>query len=436
MTSRSFAVRDEDTVEPGERHGFGVRDLDDGERSGDRAELGPVHRIAGPLDQEPAGERGQQVAGSQVEVAPLLGALVDQLAKVLVRNQEPGAKAAVGHEYHPQPRRVLPELVPLRLTTGVVEDVLGREVSSGFEAPVGVGVTDYNYFVQVEAGGRRDVAECQVTGRGCCAHVLKVAPTDDQQTDLPFHRRRDPQLNDNPVIEPGTGGAPSSVLWPSGPHYFQLTGSDGAVAWVRYRVWAADWYVRTLREVAGSDGNYDRFVGVEMALDGALNSLSSAFDAGIALLIEGTEVKLDVAEADKLQVHRYSWNEARDLLKKPTIGTNSNGTPNDNVWRLVLDIDNALDGERSPRPGGWLAQLRRLRNHVAHQDTLARHHNIAGPSTVRAFGGREVDAFTYLATACDQVSDLTDQMMSLAIQLGARQAHPGWERARWFPRPA
>lgn len=94
-------------------------------------------------------------------------------------------------------------------------------------------------------------------------------------------------MTTKPIDEPGTGATPSDVPWPAGPHYFDLTGSEGAVAWVRYRVWAADWYVRTLQRVAGPGQNYDRLVGIEMALDGALNSLSSAFDAGTALIIKG-----------------------------------------------------------------------------------------------------------------------------------------------------
>lgn len=240
-------------------------------------------------------------------------------------------------------------------------------------------------------------------------------------------------MSEGHITEPGTGNAPSEVPWPAGPHYFDLTGSDGAVAWVRYRVWAADWYTRTLRSIAGPDGNYDRFVGIEMALDGALNSLSSAFDAGTALLIQGAETALEFNESDRLQVRWYSWRNARDLLMNPAIGTDPDGTSNDGVWRVILDVDNALAGEKDPTPIGWLAQLRRFRNQIAHKDTLARRHNIAGPSTVRALGGGNLDAFTYLARACDQVHDLTEQMVSLAIHLGARETHAGWLRPRWFP---
>lgn len=239
-------------------------------------------------------------------------------------------------------------------------------------------------------------------------------------------------MTTKPIEEPGSGATPSDVPWPAGPHYFDLTGSEGAIAWVRYRVWAADWYVRTLQRVAGPEQNYDRFVGVEMALDGSLNSLSSAFDAGTALVIKGSENALDVAEADRLPVHWYSWNNARDLLKTPAIGTDADGTSNDLVWRVILDVDNALAGEKDTEPSGWLAKIRRLRNRVAHQDTLARRHQLGGPSAVHAFGQEVQDAFSYLAAACDQVHDLTEQMVSLAVHLGAHEVTAGWERPRWF----
>jgi hypothetical protein len=235
-----------------------------------------------------------------------------------------------------------------------------------------------------------------------------------------------------PTNEPGTGTTPSDVPWPAGPHYFDLTGSEGSIAWVRYRVWVADWYVRTLQRIAGPEQNYDRFVGVEMALDGALNSLSSAFDAGTALIIKGAENALDVAETDRLPTHWYSWNSARDLLKTTAIGTDADGTSNDLVWRVILDVDNALAGEKDAEPFGWLAKIRRLRNRVAHQDTLARRHQLGGPSTVHAFGQEGQDAFSYLAAACDQVHDLTEQMASLAVYLGAREVTAGRPRPRWF----
>lgn len=235
------------------------------------------------------------------------------------------------------------------------------------------------------------------------------------------------------IAGPGAGAESSSVSWPAGPHYFDLTGSEGAVAWVRYRVWAADWYTRTLESVAGPDGNFDRLVGVEMALEGVLNSLSSAFDAGTALVINGAETALDLDEPDRLPVHQYSWAKACALLRKPGVGADPGGASHDAVSRVIRDVEKALAGERDSVPTGWLAELRRFRNHVAHQDTLARHHDADGSSRVSGFGSRKADTFTYLASACDQVHDLTEQMVSLAIHLGAHEVHAGWERPRWFP---
>lgn len=238
------------------------------------------------------------------------------------------------------------------------------------------------------------------------------------------------------ALRPGLGAEPSTISWPAGPHYFDLTGSQGAVAWVRYRIWAADWHTRALKSVAGTDGNYDRLLGIEMALDGALNNLSGAFDAAVGLLIRGAEEALHVPEPKQLQVHRYSWRAARDLLAKPAIGTTERGTSKDSVWRVILDVDNALAGESDTTPVGWLAQLRRWRNQVAHQDTLARIHSADRPGRVRAFGDRTDGAFHYLATACDDVHELTSSMVSLAVELGAREVTAGWQRRPWRDEPS
>lgn len=94
---------------------------------------------------------------------------------------------------------------------------------------------------------------------------------------------------------------------------------------------------------------------------------------------------------------------------------------------------NALADESSPVPTGWLAQVRRLRNQVAHQDSLARVHSVGGPTMVRALGSRGHQADDYLATACDRVHGLTEQMIGLAIHLSAHEQHAGWDRPRWFP---
>lgn len=222
---------------------------------------------------------------------------------------------------------------------------------------------------------------------------------------------------------PGTGHSCSNVRWPAGPHYFDLTGSDGGVAWIRYRVWSADWHTRTLSELSGQLGSFDREVGIEMALDGALNSLSSAFDAGITLLIRAVEDARDIKFDDRLPVFRYKWERCRDMLKQPDIA-------NDNVWLLIVNIDTAIDGESLPEPSGWLAQLRRLRNRAAHQDSLSRHHE-AGKITGITIQGQSTDGCAYLAENCDRVHDLTEQMIRVAVSIGARETSMQWARCPW-----
>ena len=223
--------------------------------------------------------------------------------------------------------------------------------------------------------------------------------------------------------DPGTGQTLSDVRWPAGPHYFDLTGSDGGVAWIRYRVWSADWHTRTLNDLGGLHSSFDREVGIEMALDGALNGLSSAFDAGVTLLIRAVEDARDIDLDDRLPVFRYKWDRCRDMLKQSDIAT-------DDVWGLILEIDGAIDGETLPEPTGWLAQLRRLRNRAAHQDSLSRHHE-AGRVTGLTIKAQSTDAFTYLAENCDRLHDLTEQMIRIAISIGVRETSTKWNRERW-----
>lgn len=229
-------------------------------------------------------------------------------------------------------------------------------------------------------------------------------------------------------MPPGTGQEPSELRWPAGPHYWDLTGSEGRAAWIRYRIWSADWHTRALGELGGPQGSFDRDVGIEMALDGVLNNLSGAFDAGVALLIGATEFVRDVATDDRVPVFKYRWELCRDMLTQSDVA-------NDDVWRLILDIDTAVEGETWPEPTGWLARLRRLRNRVAHQDSLARHHDIGGPGvTGLIIEGRSMDAFTYLGQACDQTHELTEQMIRVAISIGATETFTAWGREPWNPK--
>ena len=60
------------------------------------------------------------------------------------------------------------------------------------------------------------------------------------------------------------------------------TGTAGA--WANYKLRCSDWYIHLLDQ-RNQDCGFERLVGIEMTLDGALASLYSAFDAAVAGVI-------------------------------------------------------------------------------------------------------------------------------------------------------
>src|SRR5712691_7922498 len=71
--------------------------------------------------------------------------------------------------------------------------------------------------------------------------------------------------------------------WPLGHHYSAITSPGGRpeAQWVAFKLAAAGWYLETLGCLFAETKDLDRFVGVEMALDGFLTAVSSAFDAAV-----------------------------------------------------------------------------------------------------------------------------------------------------------
>ena len=161
-----------------------------------------------------------------------------------------------------------------------------------------------------------------------------------------------------------------SRRWPVGPPYLTLTISDkNNRAWVEYKLVAAEWYLDALSELEARTGELSRLVGEEMALDGALVGIDSAFDAAVAGLIGAIEASRGTAGS--LPTHRYSWQAAKALAAQAPPVT----------LTCAQAVDAALSGATAPAPSGWLAQLRRLRNRAAHQNTLIRHfyRTVGGP---------------------------------------------------------
>src|SRR6478609_1915599 len=79
---------------------------------------------------------------------------------------------------------------------------------------------------------------------------------------------------------------PASVAtqWPVGPAYTEWVGASGVGAWVAYKLGTAEWFIDQLERVGDMVG-YNRYVGVEMAMDGALAALCGGFDAAVGGLI-------------------------------------------------------------------------------------------------------------------------------------------------------
>lgn len=165
--------------------------------------------------------------------------------------------------------------------------------------------------------------------------------------------------------------------WPIGPHV--LTGLDfpfgrPEAGWVAVKLHTAQWYLDTLGELKSSTADLDRFLGVEMALDGYLSAVSSMFDAAVAALIQ----VLGEGSANPINPHDYNWSNCKKAARKASV-----------VLQFQTFVEDALKVDANTNPMGWLAELRRLRNRSTHMSTLSRHFN-------RGIGGPELAPLTEL----------------------------------------
>ena len=158
------------------------------------------------------------------------------------------------------------------------------------------------------------------------------------------------------VFEPTLGRK-----WPVGHYYADLStgGTKNNRAWVEYKLGAAGWYLEALSELEARTGQLSRLIGEEMAIDGVVGAISSAFDAAVAGLIPAIEARRGTPGV--VPPHAYSWKIAKQIALPP---------PQINL-KCEKAVDDALRGPKAS-PAGWLEQLRQLRNRATHQDTLPR----------------------------------------------------------------
>lgn len=215
-----------------------------------------------------------------------------------------------------------------------------------------------------------------------------------------------------------------NVEWPAGPAYYDWVGegSDSPRAWTRYKLRSAAWYVDILERLCSAYG-FERLAGVEMAVDGALASLSSAFDASVATVIRACEeqLKADASATGApapvpIEPWLYSWGRARRRYSE-LAGQGLLPDAVTSAWGSLEQLVNlALSRDA---PVGWLESLRRLRNRATHQNTLSRHIDLVVGDDERTtwelvVDGRPEEPVGYLRATSEDVRNLTNKMLDVA----------------------
>jgi hypothetical protein len=203
--------------------------------------------------------------------------------------------------------------------------------------------------------------------------------------------------------------------WPLGPLYFDLEGAGGTGprSWVVYKITAARWYTATLKNLVDRAG-FQRYVGVEMALDGALTSLNGAFDAAVAGLVGASERYLRKDDEELKLTPPFRINDA--LFMKRMRELHEQNLDFD-VAGAAASVAAALRvGPDRNAPEGWLQQFRRLRNVPVHQDSAPRNIDVFVGSdavTTISVAGHGRDPVEYLEDVTEKLSALTSPILDL-----------------------
>jgi hypothetical protein len=172
---------------------------------------------------------------------------------------------------------------------------------------------------------------------------------------------------------------------------------------------AAEWYLDALEEIESNKRDLDRFVGVEMAMDGFLASASSAFDAASSGLLDAIERRHSLPR-------QASWRNWRTVKRiAASVGVN---------LTVQARVDAALRWDRNqapPVPAGWLAQLRELRNRSTHDDSINRAFirnaggpPVAQPSKIKVLGIGDVDPLPLFRTWLSDAQNMCEAILSEA----------------------
>ena len=144
-------------------------------------------------------------------------------------------------------------------------------------------------------------------------------------------------------------------------------------------------------------------LGVEMAVDGVVQSLSAAFESELCALTKAIEKVAEIPEDRRTPLHLVSWSK---LAAATTVFDIDLAAPR-------LSISDALVGEHSEEPHGWLAQLLLLRKRLALQDFLVDHDDgreHAGRLRIEVPGRGPLPLVSYLSEMYDLTEELLETM--------------------------
>ena len=155
------------------------------------------------------------------------------------------------------------------------------------------------------------------------------------------------------------------VKWPVGPHYVKWTGGKRAHAWANYKIKSADWFIETLRMTARNAGSFDRYAGIEMAVDGALSSLCAAVDAAGSELFVAYVRQAEISQTGLDSVAVENWESIFSVARAIGVALPSEKR-----------LTKALLGSGSRAPEGWYAQLRQLHAQAVQHNVLVRRFSV------------------------------------------------------------
>lgn len=192
---------------------------------------------------------------------------------------------------------------------------------------------------------------------------------------------------------------PASIIWPATHDASRSAKPKGLRAWAHAKLDAAAWYVETLQALETACVPADA-LGVEMAVDGAISSLCSAFETMICSLTRAIERVADVSKDSRTPLHLASWSKLAAASKVFDIDLASRSS-----------ISSALVGEHSDSPEGWMAQLLVLRRELTLRDLISSGDGLTPPRLLLEVPGRgEVPLVRYLIETFELCEELLEQI--------------------------